>query len=92
MTIVLWSLLALLAVTVVWQARRMDWTALRNRYRTLPNQSRSAIALLVVASVLLMLRGFILIVLAREAAVIPIATGGLLVMTALVLAHRLPRK
>lgn len=92
MTVVLWGLLALTAVAVAWWAAQVDWTALRNSYRTLPDQSKRSLSLLVTMAALLVLRGIALLVVAKDAPLVSIATGWLLAAVVVTLVLHWPRK
>ena len=92
MTVVLWGLLAVAAVAVAWWAAQVDWAALHDSYRTLPDQTRRGLSLLVTMAALLVLRGIALLVVAKDAPLVSIATGWLLAAVAVMLVLHWPRQ
>ena len=86
----LWILLTLAAAAVMWWAARVDWAALRDSYRTLPDQSRHVLALLMTATGWLALQSAALLVVARDVAIPSIIAGWLLAVTMLILVLHWP--
>ncbi|MEA3407396.1 MAG: hypothetical protein U9R48_04860 [Chloroflexota bacterium] len=91
MTEMLWGLLALAAVAIAWWAARVDWAALRDSYRTLPNQIGQVLSFLMIIGALLVLRGIALLPIARDAAISSITAGWLLTAVVVILVLRWPR-
>jgi hypothetical protein len=74
----------------MWWVARLDWAALRDSYRRLPDRSRRVLALLLMDAMFLNLQSAVLLVVARDEAIPSIVTGGLLAVTTLILALRWP--
>ena len=87
----LWGIAALVVGLLAWLANETNWAWLRNAVKTLPEKARGGLWLLLAAAALLILRGIVLLVVARDVALGSIATGWMLGAIVLVVVYHLPR-
>ena len=87
----LWVVAALVVGLLVWLANETNWAWLRNTVEALPEETRRGLWLLLAAATLLILRGIVLLVVARDVALVSIAVGWVLGAIVLVVVYHLPR-
>ncbi len=75
-SLVPWALLALIAIVVVWWAGQVDWSAWYSLYYASSDRDRRALALLAATAALLVLRGAVLLVIARDVVTVSVTMGG----------------
>lgn len=87
----LWVVADLAVGLLAWLASQTDWAWLWNAVEAMPEETRRGLWLLLAAAALLVLRGIVLLVVARDVALVSIAMGWVLGAIVLVVTYHLPR-